>query len=148
MRGSLIVLALIAMPAWAQVTVEQPWSRATPPGSKIGAGYLKLNNAGSRAERLVGADTPVADHVELHLTSREDGVMRMRQVPSFEIPARGSFEFRPGKAHLMLIDLKHPLQEGERVPITLKLENGGEVKAELLVEKMGARAPTHHQQHR
>lgn len=140
MRNWLVVLLLAASPAWAQVTVERPWSRATPPGAKVGAGFMTLKNAGS-AERVVGASSPVAGRVEMHVTVREGDVMKMREVQGFEVPAGGAFELKPGGAHLMLMDLKRPLKKGEKVPLTLKLEKGGELKLELLVEEIGARAP-------
>jgi len=143
MRGALMVLVLAATPAWAQVSVEQPWSRATPPGARIGVGFMQLRNSGSAAERVVGASSPVSGRVEMHVTTREGDVMKMRQVESFEIPAGGAFELKPGGAHLMLMDLRRPLKQGERVPLTLKLENGGELKVELTVEALGARRPAH-----
>lgn len=143
MRYFVAVLALAALPAWAQVTVERPWSRATPPGSKIGVGFMQLKNAGAAPERVVGVSSPVAGRVEMHVTMREGDVMKMRQVESFEIPAGGSFELKPGGAHLMLMGLDRPLKKGERVPLTLKLESGAEVKTELGVAEMGARHPGH-----
>ena len=143
MRRWLIPLMFLAMPAGAQVSVEQPWTRATPPGAKVGAGFMQLRNAGA-AERVVGAFSPLAGRVEMHVTTREGDVMKMREVKSFEVPAGGSFELKPGGAHLMLVDLKRPLKEGERVPLTLKLQTSGELKAELMVEALGARHPAQH----
>jgi len=143
MRYGLVLLVLAALPAWGQVSVEQPWSRATPPGSTIGVGFMQLRNAGAAAERVVGASSPVAERVEMHVTSREGEVMKMRQVQAFEIPAGGAFELKPGGAHLMLMGLKRSLQQGEHVPLTLRLENGGELNVELTVQEMGARHPAH-----
>jgi hypothetical protein len=143
MRYWLMLLALAASPVCAQVSVEQPWSRATPPGSKIGVGFMQLKNAGAAAERVVGVNSPVAGRVEMHVTTREGDVMRMRQVESFDVPAGGSFDLKPGGAHLMLVDLHRPFKQGEKVPLTLKLEKGGELKVELTVEALGARRPAH-----
>lgn len=142
MRGWLIGLMLVVLPAWAQVSAERPWTRATPPGAKIGAGFVTLKSAGV-ADRVVGASSPVAGRVEMHVTLREGEVMKMREVRAFEVPAGGAFELKPGGAHLMLMDLKRPLKKGEKVPLTLKLEKGGELKLELTVEEMGARQPAH-----
>jgi len=142
MRKWLVVTLLAAGPAWAQVTVDTPWSRATPPGAKVGAGFMTLKNAGD-ADRVVGASSPVAGRVEMHVTVREGDVMKMRQVQGFELPAGGTFELKPGGAHLMLMGLKRPLAKGEKVPLTLKLEKGGELRLELAVEELGARAPAH-----
>jgi hypothetical protein len=141
MRYWLMLLVLAASPVCAQVSVEQPWSRATPPGAKIGVGFMRLKNAGSAAARVVGASSPVAGRVEMHVTTRDGDVMRMRQVESFDVPAGGAFELKPGGAHLMLMDLQRPLQQGERVPLTLKLESGGVLEVELPVEALGARRP-------
>lgn len=143
MQRWLIPLWFFALPAWAQVSVDKPWTRATPPGAKVGAGFMQLRNAGA-ADRVVGAATPVAGRVEMHVTLREGEVMKMREVTSFEVPAGGSFELKPGGAHLMLVDLRRPLKKGEKVPLTLKLEKGGELKAELTVEELGARRPAQH----
>jgi len=143
MRVWLTLLLCLSLPAWAQVSVEQPWSRATPPGAKIGVGFMQLKNAGAAAERVIGAWSPVAGRVEMHVTTREGDVMRMRQVESFDVPAGGSFDLKPGGAHLMLVDLHRPFKQGEKVPLTLKLEKGGELKVELTVEALGARRPAH-----
>ena len=140
MRRWLIPWLFAALPAWAQVSAERPWMRATPPGAKIGAGFVPLKSAGAAA-RVVGASSPVAGRVEMHVTMREGDVMKMREVRAFDVPAGGTYELKPGGAHLMLMDLKRPLQKGEKVPLTLKLEKGGELKLEMTVEEMGARHP-------
>jgi periplasmic copper chaperone A len=146
MRHGLILLSFLALPAWAQVTVERPWTRATPPGAKVGAGFMTLKSKGV-ADRVVGASSPAAGRVEMHVTIREGDVMKMREVKAFEVPAGGSFELKPGGAHLMLMDLKRPLKQGEKLPLTLKLEKGGELKVELSVEALGARQPAHQGKH-
>jgi copper(I)-binding protein len=137
MRWLLLTLALAATSVFAQVRIEDPWSRATPPGAKIGAGYMKITG-GAAADRLVGASSPAAARVELHVTEKKGDVMRMRQVKAYDIPAGGSFELSPGGAHLMLVDLKAPLKEGAKVPMTLRFEKAGEVKVELQVRALGA----------
>ena len=143
MRYWLMLLALAASPVCAQVSVEQPWSRATPPGAKIGVGFMLLKNAGAAAERVVAVTSPLAGRVEMHVSTRDGDVMKMRQVESFDVPAGGSFDLKPGGAHLMLVDLHRPFKQGEKVPLTLKLEKGGELKVELTVEALGARRPAH-----
>jgi copper(I)-binding protein len=128
----LIGLLLAATP----VKIEDPWTRATAPGAKVGAGYMKITS--TAPDRLVGASTPAAGRVELHVTSKEGEVMRMREVKAYDIPAKGGFELKPGGAHLMLVDLKAPLKEGATVPMTLRFEKAGEVKVELHVRALGA----------
>jgi copper(I)-binding protein len=130
------LLCLVTSHAFAQVRVEEPWARATAPGAKIGAGYMKISSRA--ADRLIGAASPAAARVELHLTTKQGDVMRMREVKAYDIPAGGSFALEPGGAHLMLVDLKAPLKEGARVPMTLRFERAGEVKVELQVRALGA----------
>jgi len=135
----LLALVLGTTSALAQVRVEEPWARATPPGAKVGAGYMKITSA--TADRLVGASSPAAARVELHVTEEKGDVMRMRQVKGYDIPAGGSFELAPGGAHLMLVDIKAPLKAGMKVPMTLRFEKAGEVKVELRVRALGAAHP-------
>jgi len=141
LRGWLMLLAFAACPAWAQVSVEQPWSRATPPGATIGVGFMRLRNAGTSAVRVIGASSADAGRVEMHVTVRDGDVMRMRHVGEFSIPAGGVFELKPGGAHLMLVELARPLNRGDRLWLTLVLDPGGDLRVELPVEALGARRP-------
>ena len=139
MKNILLCLLFFASgQALAQVQIEKPWTRATAPGAQVAGGYMTVRNAGA-ADKLIAASSPVAAKVELHIHVNDNGVMKMREVPGgYEIPAKGSFELKPGGAHLMFMDLKAPLKEGDKVPVTLKFEKAGEVKAEFRVGGMGA----------
>ena len=141
MRYALLLFLFVSFPALAQVQVEQPWTRATPPGAKVAGGYLVIRNRGGAPDRLVGASSPAADKVELHVHSMEGGVMRMREAPAYEVPANGSFELKPGGAHLMFMDIKRAFKEGEKIPVKLKFEKAGEVSAEFQVGSLGQSAP-------
>jgi copper(I)-binding protein len=136
MRWIAFTLAFLAAPAFAQVSIDDAWTRATAPGARVGAGYMKITS--TAADRLVGASSPVAARVELHVTEKKGDVMRMREVKAYDIPARGGFELSPGGAHLMLVDLKAPLKEGTKVPMTLRFERAGEVKIALQVRALRA----------
>lgn len=122
--------------------IEHPWSRATAAGASVGGGFLVIVNSG-KADALVGASSPVAARVEIHSSSMEGGVMKMRQLQRVELPAGGTVRFEPGALHLMLIGLKQPLAEGSKVPLTLRFAGAGEQKVELKVESMGAQARDH-----
>jgi hypothetical protein len=146
-----LLFALLMLPslAWCHVhekgdlQVRHPWSRATPPGAKVGVGYMEIRNRGSQPDRLLSVTTTVAKRVEMHVTQREGEVMKMRQVQSFEIPARERFALRPGGAHFMLVDLARPLEKGERFTMTLRFERAGELEIELEVQERGSRHPRH-----
>ena len=138
MRTLLCLLLFAAAPAWAQVKVENAWARATPPGAKIGAGYMTLRNDSASADKLLSASSPAAAKVETHVTIKEGEISKMRPAKGYDIPAHGAFELKPGGAHLMLVDLKAPLREGERVPLVLRFRHSGEVRVELEVRPLGA----------
>lgn len=123
----------------AQVRIEKPWARATAPGAKVAGGYLLIRNQGA-ADRLVAASSPAAARVELHVHLNEGGVMKMREVPGYDVPAKGSFELKPGGAHLMFVDIKQPFKEGDEVPVTLTFAKAGEVRAQFRVGRLGESA--------
>ena len=136
MRYIALGLMFFAGTAWSQVVVEQAWIRATPPGAKTAAGYMLIRNKSAQPERLAGGSSSVAGKVETHVHIKDGDVLRMREVKGYDIPAKGTFELKPGGAHLMLVDLKRPLKEGEKVPLVLKFEKSGEVKVEFEVRPL------------
>ena len=136
MRATLLLLTLIASPALAQITIADAWSRATAPGAKIAAGYMTIRNASRTPDKLMSASSPAADKVQTHVTVKDGDVFRMREVKGYDIPAGGSFELKPGGAHLMLVNIKAPLKEGDKVPLTLRFERAGELKTELHVGRL------------
>lgn len=128
--------------------IEHPWSRATPAGASVGGGYMVIVNSG-KADALIGASSPVAARVEMHASSMEGGMMKMRQLQRIELPAGGTVRLAPGALHLMLVGLKQPLVEGSKVPLVLRFAAAGEQRVELKIESMmGAQdAGAGHQHH-
>ena len=144
MRFLFFMTLFLSTAAFAQVEIENAWSRATPPGAKVAAGYLTIRNKSAAVDRLVGASSPAAARVETHVTEKQGEVMRMREVKGYEVPAKGSFELKPGGAHLMLVDVRRPFKEGDRIPLVLRFQNAGEVKTELEVKGLGAQKAHSH----
>jgi copper(I)-binding protein len=123
--------------------VRHPWTRATPPGARVAAGYLEIRNSGKTPDRVTGAATAVAERVEMHVLTNHEGVMKMREVRDFEVPARQRLVLQPGGSHLMLVGLKRPLVKGERIPLTLRFERSGELRIELEVQPADSHKPHH-----
>jgi copper(I)-binding protein len=129
------------------IDILHPWSRATPPGAKVAAGYVTLVNRGAQADRLLGGAVAGAARVELHRMSMENGVMRMRPMTGGVTLAPGeTVEFKPNGPHLMFVGLAQGLKQGERVRGTLQFEKSGTVEVEFTVEAIGGSpaAPTSH----
>lgn len=128
-----------------ELTIEHPWSRATPPGAKVGGGYLEIRNGGASADRLVSVSSPVAERSEIHEMAVTDGVMTMRPLPDgLEVPADGEVTLAPGGFHLMFVGLKRPLVEGQPFEATLTFEKAGAVSVTFSVAPIGASGGGHH----
>ncbi|QFG35060.1 hypothetical protein BDE18_3615 [Paracoccus pantotrophus] len=116
------------------------FSRATPPGAPVAGGFLTIANGGDE-DRLVAAHADFAGRTEIHEMAMEGEVMRMRELPDgLAIPAGATVELKPGGYHLMFMELKQPLVEGETVNVTLSFEKAGEVSLPLAVGPRNAGA--------
>lgn len=134
-----------ASPALAQhmhdakgVKVAEPWARATGKMAHAGAAYLTLENTGDAGDKLVSASSPAAGRVELHTHIQDGNVMRMRPVQSIEVGPHAKVTLKPGGLHLMMLDLKGPLEKGASFPLTLRFEKAGEVTVEVAIQAAGA----------
>ena len=143
--GALLVLSA---PARAEdvkagdLVISQAWSRATPGGAKIGAGYFTIENKGAAADRLVAVSGEAAAKIEVHEMAMNNGVMKMRAVDNgLTIDPGKTVTLAPGGYHLMMMDLKAPLKQGDKVPLTLEFEKAGKVAVTLDVEGVGAKGP-------
>ena len=124
------------------LVISQAWSRATPSGAKIAGGYLTIENKGSAPDRLVGGGGDVAGRVEMHEMAMDNGVMKMRPLDKgLAIEPGKTVKFAPGGYHLMLMDIKQPLKQGDKVPVTLEFEKAGKVTVSLDVQGVGAQGP-------
>lgn len=119
--------------------IVHPWSRATPEGAKVAAGYLAVKNHGSTADRLVSASGEIAGLAQIHeMAVDAAGVMTMKQLADgLEIPAGGEVALKPGSFHIMFMDLKKPVKQGEPFKGTLTFEKAGTVEVEYSVDAMG-----------
>jgi len=136
-------IALAASPLLAaDVTTENleitgAFSRATPAMAMAGAGFMTIKSLGE-ADVLLGFKSPGCERPELHTHIQDEGVMRMRQVDSIEIPAGGEAVLKPGSLHMMFIKLTGQLVEGETIDATLIFEKAGEVAVTLPIKGPGA----------
>ena len=145
--AAILALALAA-PAVAQevkagdLVITQAWSRATPGGAKIGGAYLTIENKGSAPDRLIGGSGEVSAKIEVHEMAMNGGVMKMRPVEGgLSIDPGKTVKLAPGGFHLMMMDLKSPLKQGDKMPVTLEFEKAGKVAVSLDVQGVGAQGP-------
>lgn len=117
------------------ISILQPWARASVAGQSASGGFLVLDNKGSD-DRLLSASAAVADQVELHTMKMEGEMMKMMKVEGIDVPAGKTTELKPGGFHVMFINLKAPLKEGTTIPVKLKFRNAGEVTVDMPVKPL------------
>ena len=128
------------------IDIRHPYATPSIAGVANGVAYFRsLENTGDVADRLVRASTPAAARVELHTMSLDaQGVMRMREVDAIPLAPGAKVTMRPGSGfHLMLMELKAPLAEGDSFPMTLQFERAGSVEVKVVVDRPKPGAHTH-----
>jgi copper(I)-binding protein len=139
------LLAALSAPTFAAgaadaITVVDPYVRQAPPGAATTGAFMVIKNAGAKDVKVVKADNPASKVTELHTHLNEGGVMKMRPVKDIEVKAKGEAVLKPGGLHVMLIDLKAPMKDGDVVPITLTFDDGSSKKVDAKVTKPTAAA--------
>ena len=120
------------------IRIVHPW--AMPTAASItdggsGMGYLVLQNAGNKPDKLLSAHTEIARKIELYAHSKVGDIPTMRQVKSVAIPAGGEVRLEPGGPHLVLMGLKQSLEEGQHFPVVLQFERAGKINVDMFVQK-------------
>jgi copper(I)-binding protein len=121
------------------VEISDAWARATPGGAENGAAYLTL--VSPAGDRLTGITSPAAAKAQLHEMTNNHGIMQMREVPAIDLPPGKKMTLKPGGLHIMLMGLKHPLQPGQSVPLSLRFEKSGTREVNAAIGKVGAMGP-------
>jgi len=147
--ATLVVPALAHEYKAGSIEIKHPWSRATPKGSEVAGGYMKLINTGKDPDRLIGGSTAAGGKFEIHEMSMDGGVAKMRMLPKgIEIKPGQTVELKPGSYHLMFVGLKEPFEKGKRVKGTLQFEKAGTVEVEYAVEAVGGTPGGSHDEHK
>ena len=139
---NLVVAGLLTLVAGCgqsgpSVSVDDPWANATPAGATVAAVYLKVTT--QQADTLLSASTTVADEIEMHTSSEQNGMMQMRQLANVPLAAGKPFTFAPASTHFMLIGLRQPLVAGLRFPMTLEFEHAPAQTLQVQVVELGSR---------
>lgn len=130
------------------IAVTGAWIRETPPGRNLSAGFMVLSTqgTGSNLAELVAVTSPVVRVIEIHRSMVNDGLMSMERIDSITIPEAPEFaELAPGGDHLMLIDMAHAFERGDRIPLTLTFADDSylTVNAEVRSEPPGSQDHDH-----
>ncbi|UCV20998.1 copper chaperone PCu(A)C [Ferribacterium limneticum] len=142
LAASLMFSAGVLAGAADNVSVQDPYVRLAPPNAPATGAFMVIKNNGDKDVKVVKADNPVSKVTELHTHINDGGVMKMRPVPSIDIKAKGEAVLKPGSLHVMMIDIKTPMKEGDVVPITLSFDDGSTKQVDAkVVRPMAAPMP-------
>jgi periplasmic copper chaperone A len=153
LRGAAVVFSvaaagIVAAPAAAadydagSMHISTPWARATPKGAAAGAGYMTITNNGTTPDTVSCVSDDASVQCQIHSATMEGGVMKMRPVEGgLDIKPGETVTLQPGGYHIMFVNLKHPLEQGQSVKATLKFEHAGSVDVEYPIVAIGAPAP-------
>jgi periplasmic copper chaperone A len=138
MRALLTTLLFVALTqtASADVTAQNMWARATPPGSTVAVVYGELIS--DQSDELISISTPAAERAEVHTTLHEGGTMKMRPMTAVAIPAKTPIRFRSGGMHVMLVGLRAPLTAGSTIEVTFRFRTAPELIVSAKVLAPGA----------
>ena len=144
---STLALVSASLPAATPdaVVVSHAWARATPPGVSVGAAYFTIENRGTATDVLLSIASPAAARTELHRTTVESGMSRMRPAGEVTVAAHATVKAEPGGLHVMLMGLKAPLVAGTTMPLQLTFRDAGTLTVQVEVQATGASMPMHDQ---
>ncbi|HSK22685.1 MAG TPA: copper chaperone PCu(A)C [Egicoccus sp.] len=101
-------------------------AQAGEPAAGSSQVVVAIRNDGTGDDTLVGAETPAAAAVEMHLTEVVDGRASMTQQDTVAIPAGETVRFQPGGLHLMLVVPDATVTVGGTFELTLHFERSGD----------------------
>ncbi len=129
-----LLLAMSAAAADSGVSVSKAWSRATAPGQTSAGVWFSITS--KQDAKLVAVSSPLAGKAQLHTMSHEQGMMKMSAIESITLPAGKAVELASGGDHVMLLDLKQPLQMGDHLPLSLSVQfaDKSKVTVEVVAE--------------
>ena len=138
--GVLVLALAFAAPCFAKsadsLILSGAWVRATPPNATVAGAYIRIENTGTKADRLLSATSSAAESVQIHEMKMDGDVMQMRELTEgLEIPAKKTVELFPGQIHLMLIGPQQAMVVGKTIKINLLFAKAGKKTVEFEIYK-------------
>jgi len=122
------------------IMIHESWARASIGNAPNSAAYMMVMTQGDVGDKLISAETPIAERAELHDHILDGDVAKMQKVDAIAINPGEPAALQPGGMHVMLMGVKDKLKEGDVVPLTLTFENAGEVTLEIPIKGLKGRA--------
>ena len=119
----------------SKINVSHAWVQEGPLSAEVLAGYMVLQNQSPQAQTLLGARSTDFKSVMLHQTVNKGGMAHMNHTPQIEIKPGSTLQLIPGGYHLMLMNPKKPLKQGDQVEVLLEFQGGLVLPVKLKVSK-------------
>lgn len=131
----LFLLSLNNVLAKSTMQFSNAWIRATPPNAQVAGGFVEIDNQGSD-DRLISISSSLSSKVEIHEMKMDGDVMQMRQLKDgLQIPGKEITVLKPGGLHLMFIQPKQALREGQKITATFLFTKAGKREVVFTVLK-------------
>jgi copper(I)-binding protein len=125
--------------AFAQVTVDRAWVRATVPNQSATGAFMRMT--ADKDVELLSVRSPVAGLAEVHEMTMDNGIMRMRAVGRLQLKTGQFVELKSGGYHLMMLELKQQIKKGDTVPLTLEFKAADGSISKVEVKAIASFAP-------
>lgn len=119
----------------ADIEVMEPFAKATPPNAPATGIFMEIKNNSKEDIALVSASNSITDVTEIHTHLEEKGMKKMVQIPKIDIKAGKTAHLKPGGMHIMVMDLKKGVKEGDKINLKLNFDNGESVEVKDIVAK-------------
>ena len=128
------LLSSISFSVSAEITVENSWVAAPPPGSRVLAAYMKIENKNSIDDLLISVSSAQFAEIEMHNSTMKNGMMMMEHLSSIVIPANGSVELSSGGLHMMLMEPVKYFKAGDTIELKLNFKQGSVLNVQVPVK--------------
>jgi copper(I)-binding protein len=116
------------------LVISHLWSRQSPMGMDVSAGFMTITNNGATADKLISATADIAPKVQLHDMKMEGDVMKMFEVEGgIPVPAGATVELKPRSLHIMFMQVPKQPEVNTMFKGTLTFEKAGTVEVEYEV---------------
>jgi periplasmic copper chaperone A len=117
------------------VKISQAW---VPPDDRAGHDLplsMTIKNEADTADTLMRVRCPVANFSEKHIVDRGEGAPAMRAIPAIPIAANSTIVLKPDGYHVMLLQTRQALAEGETFTCAVVFQKAGTIETEVHVSR-------------
>jgi periplasmic copper chaperone A len=117
------------------VKISQAW---VPPAERVGGDIpllMTIKNDADTADTLVRVRCPIANFSEKHIVDRGEGAPAMRAIPAIPIAANSTIVLKPDGYHVMLLQTRQALAEGETFTCAVVFQKAGTIETEVRVSR-------------